>query len=102
LKSSANQKTGIEEGTAFLEMTSVFGGSDPLNGKKNRVSKRAWLSSDGHDLFWLLHTVVSSLRFLLRCAEEHCEKARKIIPVSQKATLPSQTETKSRTVFDPF
>jgi hypothetical protein len=60
--------------------------------KQNRVSKRARLSSDGCDLFWGLHTVVSSLSFLLRCAEEHREKTRKIIPVSQKATLPIRNE----------
>jgi hypothetical protein len=56
--------------------------------KQSLVSKRAWLSTDGHDLFWLLHTAVSRLRFLLRCAEERREKTRKIIPAFQKATPP--------------
>jgi hypothetical protein len=88
LKSGAYQKVEIEKGTAFWEKTSIFMGSDPLNGKKNLVSKRAWLSSDGCDLFWVLRMTVLSLRFLLRCAKERCEKTRKIIPVSQKATLP--------------
>jgi hypothetical protein len=93
---------GTEKDAAFLEMTSVFGGSDPLNGKKNRVSKRARLFSDGCYLFWLLRTAVSSLGFLLRCVEERREKTRKINSTSQKATLPIQTETKSLTVSDPF